>query len=735
MNIAFVEIKNFRKLKSCRIDLSPKSTIFVGANNSGKTSAMFALVKFLKNRQLVLEDFTLSNLAAICHLGIRYADTINPTTPRIDDWKDICPFIDVWLNVRDDELRYVADIIPTLSWRSGLIGIRLIYEPKDPEKLFQDYVETYKIACSRSEKAKLWPLDLADFLNQKIKNYFEMNAYILDPSKIVPPSAASIASPQETPYNNLPLSFDPFKKLIRIDIISAQRWLEDSDRNDNGTSVENNLLSTQLRDYYDRQLDPERKPSASDIKVLNELQTAKDVFDKQISKRFQSAMDELSKFGYPGKYNPGIVIEAKTQTSDIISHSTVVKYPIFSDGTNKYKLPEKFNGLGYQNLISMSFKLMSFRDSWVNGNRRKADDEEIEAIQPIHLVLIEEPEAHLHVQVQQVFIKNAYGILRNNPMLKNKTKFSTQMIVSTHSSSIALECEFANLRYFRRTKSAEGLPVSVIINLSNIFGASNQTTRFVARYLRTTHCDLFFADAAILIEGAGERIFMPYFIKKYKVLDEAYISVLEIGGRYAHYLKPLIDSLGISCLVITDLDSAHGKHKASVIPERGKGYFSSNPTIQNWVIKNTDLDYLLDLNFDSKVEVNPHIVDAKTRIAYQTPIKVNFSDGTGHEFIPTTFEDSLAYTNFERFKSIKGNGLIKKFKNAFVSEDAIKITKDVYNALKSKGVDKAEFALDMIYNKDPQNIAIPSYIADGLKWLEKEISSKESNDFLDEENE
>ena len=144
MNIAFVEIKNFRKLKSCRIDLRPKTTIFVGANNSGKTSAMFALVKFLKNRQLVLEDFTLSNLAAICHLGIRYADTINPTTPRIDDWKDICPFIDVWLNVRDDELRYVADIIPTLSWRSGLIGIRLIYEPKDPEKLFQDYVETYK---------------------------------------------------------------------------------------------------------------------------------------------------------------------------------------------------------------------------------------------------------------------------------------------------------------------------------------------------------------------------------------------------------------------------------------------------------------------------------------------------------------------------------------------------------------------------------------------------------------
>lgn len=735
MNIAFVEIKNFRKLKSCRIDLSPQSTIFVGANNSGKTSAMFALIKFLKKRQLVIEDFTLSNLATIAHLGEKYIDEANPIIPSIEDWKDICPFIDVWLDVREDELRYVADIIPTLSWRSGKIGIRLIYEPKDVEKLFQEYVSAYKLARTRSDKAKLWPLDLTDYLHNKMKSHFVMNAYILDPTKVVELIENSVASPQEPPYNNSPLDFDPFKKLVRIDIISAQRWLEDSNEDDNDSKSESNLLSAQLRDYYDRQLDPERKPSASDIRALNEMQAAKEVFDKQISKRFQNAMDELAKFGYPGKYNPGIVIEAKTQTSDIISHSTVVKYPIFSDGDNKYKLPERFNGLGYQNLISMSFKLMNFRDSWINGDRRKADEEEIEAIQPIHLVLIEEPEAHLHVQVQQVFIKNAYDILRNNPLLKNKSDYCTQMIVSTHSSSIALECEFANLRYFRRTKSVEGLPISVVINLSNVFGVSTKTSRFVTRYLRTTHCDLFFADAAILIEGAGERMFMPYFLNKYEVLDDAYISVLEIGGRYAHYLKPLIDMLGISCLVIADLDSAHGAHNAGVLPERGKGYFSSNPTIKNWVIRNTDLDYLLDLDFDSKVESNPHIDDAKTRVAYQTPIKVVFSDGTEHEFIPTTFEDSLAYTNFDSFKTMNGVGLIKKFKNSFKTENETQISTDVYNAVESTTAKKSEFALDMIYNRDPQSIVIPAYIADALEWLEKEISSKDNNDFLSKEDE
>ena len=35
-------------------------------------------------------------------------------------------------------------------------------------------------------------------------------------------------------------------------------------------------------------------------------------------------------------------------------------------------------------------------------------------------------------------------------------------------------------------------------------------------------------------------------------------------------------------------------------------YFSSNPTIQNWVVRNVDLDYLLDLDSDSKIESNPN---------------------------------------------------------------------------------------------------------------------------------
>lgn len=363
MNIAFVEIQNFRKLQSCRIEFDPESTVFVGANNSGKTSATCTLRKFLKKRQLVLDDFTITNLAVLNRIGQRILSATEDDHVLPEEWKPVLPSLDIWLDVHNDELRYVSEIIPTLNWREGFIGIRLIYEPKDFEKLYSSFTAAHKASHEGKAGIKLWPIDFCDFLNEKINTFFTVNAYILDPDKIAPPSGNNVANPQPTPEGMGPLDFDPFKELIRIDVISAQRGLDDSDDEAEDKSSNSSLLSDQLRAYYDKQLDPEHQPTTSDFKAIRELQGAKTVFDQQISKKFEKSMKELAQFGYPGKYNPKILIETKTRTSDVLSHSTTVRYPLYSDGENQYKLPEKYNGLGYQNLISMSFKLMSFRDS------------------------------------------------------------------------------------------------------------------------------------------------------------------------------------------------------------------------------------------------------------------------------------------------------------------------------------------------------------------------------------
>lgn len=61
MKIDFVRIKNFRKLKECKIEFSDKETIFVGPNNSGKTTAMDALITFLERKDFKTQDFTITN--------------------------------------------------------------------------------------------------------------------------------------------------------------------------------------------------------------------------------------------------------------------------------------------------------------------------------------------------------------------------------------------------------------------------------------------------------------------------------------------------------------------------------------------------------------------------------------------------------------------------------------------------------------------------------------------------
>src|SRR4051794_3204553 len=96
MRIEFVEIANFRKLLSTRIGLSSQNTLFVGANNSGKTSAITALRYFLVDRERThfgFNDFTLAHWPTINAMGAAWdaARVANEPLPK-PDWDPVLPF-------------------------------------------------------------------------------------------------------------------------------------------------------------------------------------------------------------------------------------------------------------------------------------------------------------------------------------------------------------------------------------------------------------------------------------------------------------------------------------------------------------------------------------------------------------------------------------------------------------------------------------------------------------------
>lgn len=768
MHIEFVEIRNFRRLIATRIDMAQDTTLLVGANNSGKTSAITALRYFLlQQKAFSVHDIPISKWRRIDELGELFDTSDNPNSDIHPIWAEVLPSLDIWLKVQKEEIHHVAHLIPTLDWRpDDGIGVRLQLAPRDSQNLLEKFSKAKRAAtdllagrvAGRSADADkgaddsisdasiekpmcpefaLWPEGLVDYLRKHMgDSIMEIKAYILDPAAKKAP-VNGVAQPQALSADAEVLDGHPLVSLIKVDEVPAHRGLSDyaggSDESDDGggsLSGRRQLLTAQLQSYYGKHLDPMKTPESADLRALEAIHEAQSAFDERLRDSFRGPLNELQDLGYPGVTNPRLVVSTQLKPVEGLNHQSAVQYELSSakePTSPSYRLPEQCNGLGYQNLISMVFRLIGFRDGWMKVGKALSETEATPGkevgIPPLHLVLLEEPEAHLHVQVQQVFIRKAYDVLRNHPALTGDSSLSTQLVVSTHSSHIAHEVDFAKIRYFRRhpVRSSGEIPTSTVLNLSEVFGKEDETARFVSRYLRVTHEDLFFADGMILAEGAAERILVPHFIQShFPGLHSCYVTLLEVGGSHAHRLAQLIEHLGVNTLIITDLDAveADGHHKKA-IPAKSSGQITANNVLKMWHPQKDNLDLLLELDSVGKEKV--YDADFSVRVAYQTPVSVKLSKETKpSEAIPRTFEDALVLENIDLFRNLNRTGLLGKFKRAIDDSANIQdLCKAFSAALDSDS--KAGFALDVLYLEDLQSVRVPTYINEGLEWLQQKL--------------
>ncbi|MEN7341753.1 MAG: ATP-binding protein [Pseudomonadota bacterium] len=417
MRLDFIEIQNFRKLKSTHIDFDHRRTLFVGANNSGKTSAMVAMRVFLiKPALLSLHDISIGNWGLIDAVGRAWE--ADEETNGLDR---LLPKMDIWLDVPLSEIHHIVHIVPTLDWAGGLLGIRLQFVPEDSESLKAEYLEartkaqaTEALSPDGQLTPSVRPTCLTDFLDRENLSSLKLEAFPLDPANCERPTPKGVAQPQELPEGALPFSGHPLQKLIQVDEIAAQRDLNDSgasaDGGEAGKGRNRSRLSDQIRSYYDEHLESAVELTEQDVAALSAIQVAERAFDERLKTGFEHALGELAELGVPGVNNPTISFNTQLNAAEGLKHNTAIQYGLPGVGgedAENLHLPETYAGLGYQNLISMVFRLMRFRQDWMSipSGISKPDDH----VRPLlHLVLIEEPEAHLHAQVQQVFINKAY---------------------------------------------------------------------------------------------------------------------------------------------------------------------------------------------------------------------------------------------------------------------------------------------------------------------------------------
>ena len=725
MKIQSVHIRNYRKLKNCHIDFGEKKTVLVGANNSGKTSAISAIVWFLKNTErFTLKEFTVTNWALINTIGEKWLekDSVDDALLSSHQWDNIVPSMDVWINVENGEQYRVNHLIPSLStWDGKKVGVRGQYVPKDVTKLYTAYKEAKTKARSleateewkEADSPELYPKNLCDFLGKgsNLREYFDVKYYIIDPA-LDPDDEDEV---QTTPDNEL--GYNPLDGLIKVDTILASRDFSDPEGQ---TDSEIDTLSKQFQQYYKSSGQEDEELTCEGLKLLGGIVTANKTYDEKLRKTFEVPVGELKNINYPGFQNPEIKIRSKIQIEESIKHDSAVQFAI--QGMEELVLPEKYNGLGYRNLISIYLKLIDFREKWLK------ELSEGKNIEPIHIVFVEEPEAHLHAQAQQVFVKKAFEALCNNKLIEENPWLSTQLVLSTHSNHVVNELDLNCMRYFKRVIDVgEKIPVSKVVNLSSTFGTDDEAKQFVTRYIRLTHCDIFFSDAVIFVEGPAEKILVPSFLAK-AGLDSYYISVIEVNGRHAHSFRKLIEKIGIATLIVTDIDATDtkiedGKEKhPSVITAKGNDYKTGNPSIKSWLSGKEQIDDLLALDGKEKLVNN-------VRIAFQTPVNVKWDKNKDDltEVCPYTFEDALIFTNLELFRQegLKKMGTITTIANLLKhSNSANELQNKIFKKLESKsGFQKADFAISLLYKDDFVDLVAPVYIQEGLEWMKSYLDS------------
>jgi len=687
MRVESAHIKGYRLFEEETISLDESTTIIVGRNNSGKTSFFELFYKFFgsgKSAKFSVDDFSRKQYRSLQEAADTWQQSRNSADEEPQDTLTSLEneafgklpeiTLEIEFSYNDNEpATPLADLILDLDpeRHDALLSCR--YYIEKPQEFLTDFSESHHN-------------DIIEFTRRRMSHF----------------TCEYTAIDKEDRSNRRPLELSDVYKALSCDFIYAQTLFDDTAL-DKGHG-----LSKGFEQYYNKIADNEETLD----QLENAIKSISEQLDSEYATLFKSVFDDLDTFGVNGMSAlQTVAVRSSFKPETLMKDSTKVFY---QDETGQY-LPEAHNGLGFTKLIYIVLQFVSFLKA----------HEEKKPTPGTSLIFVEEPEAHLHPQMQSVFIRSVAKYIESK-------KWDAQLIITTHSSHIIAESGFKGIRYFKAGSQAtlSGTPAcnegGASLQIKDLTTFRNElknndegvTVRFLEQYMELRRCDMFFADKIILVEGTTERLLLPKIIEKVDSLMDnttsplahSYISLIEVGGAYASKFRELLQFLEVPTLIITDIDSVDPNNDNKKCKTSTPGAVTSNTTLKGWLPKCTSITDLLDKNtLETQLESN------NVRVCYQVPDE----DGT---LVGRSFEEAFILANAEILEEqASTTSHASKFRhNKQRYYTAAEIRAQSYDIAR-KVTSKSDFAFDILML---DNWKTPKYIEEGLKWLAQASQSK-----------
>lgn len=578
MQIAKMRIKNYRRFKDTIICFSDKLTILAGANNSGKTSLVRLLDCIFGNRAVLKpKDISLLSQSIITNrLFNKFDECFNTYLPM--DTKELRERIqELFFDKNTGELKIIEEHIS--------VQITVTYDTKENISLFARYLMDldeskhnfyFEIVQEINSNVLKRNLEVnVDSLQTYIKRYFEAvkrqqacNPKSPDAEEIHLQTSKSkqllveklfklYGDSLEISYKytneDFSLSYNMEKKEF-IDLFNYSYLSADRKLNDNIDGGKRTLTSGVV-DLLNIERKQETSPSEWKGKVQQILDKmfnaiSSENIDTYLVEQAKTLLDNISKnLNTVGETNIQEITMVLDMGRDflyqILKESIRVNYaiPTCHQNSERILLAEESQGLGISNLIYITLELMRYK---LNSDSRL-----------VNIFVIEEPESHMHLQMQRTLVNYL-----NSEYSEKGDLCNVQGIISTHSDEIVRSANLKDIKVIRPKD-----PLNNVICDMSLFLEKHKTEKaFYETFFKINFSNMIFSDKAIIYEGDTERMYIESLIfgnhnkKKtddfafLETLSQKYITYAQAGGAYAHKYAELLNELEISTLILTDID-------------------------------------------------------------------------------------------------------------------------------------------------------------------------------------